>query len=253
MALYSSETGNPPLHYFGLDLKEMMLVSTSKIFIVGVGPGDKELITQKANSIIQSAHYVAGFRSALEVVGHLIHGQTITLDYHNQETMVEKIVSLSRQGYTCAVCVYGDPNLSDKQFIDRIRTNEADVEIVPGISSVQATCARLRLPLENTILITFHKRGSIEEEKEELLELAKFGKRHLVVLPRPWDFMPPDIARFLLQERVEPDRPVTTIQKVTLQGEEIDTCTLGELAEKKLQQTFSDLTIVVIGPKNVQE
>lgn len=222
---------------------------TSKIYMVGVGPGGSELITIKACALIRSAQCVAGFRSALNIIGYLIGTQRVmVLDYHNQEAVIKEVLDLSRRGNLCVVCVYGDPNVSDWQLMDRLSVGGVEVEVVPGISSVQAACSRLRLPLERTVLVTFHKRGSIDGEKRELLRYARLGGRHLVVLPRPWDFMPQQVAEFLLKGRLEPERLVTVVQRVTLDGERVSTYTLGELAEKR-REKFSDLSIMVIEPR----
>jgi cobalt-precorrin-7 (C5)-methyltransferase len=149
------------------------------------------------------------------------------------------------------ICAYGDPNVSDKQLIERLDSREVEIEIIPGISSIQSACAKLKLPVEQTVLVTFHKGGSIEDEKQQLREQAKMGKRHMIVLPRPWDFMPADIARFLLSENLAPDREVTILQRVTLENESVLHCNLGELAEEK--KTFSDLTILIIKPSSTDK
>jgi precorrin-6y C5,15-methyltransferase (decarboxylating) CbiE subunit len=222
------------------------------IFVVGVGPGSKELLTLKAISLIERADYVAGFSAALAIVDHLILAQEkkIMLDYSNQDLMLSKLAKLALQGNMCVVCVYGDPNVSDKQLIERLQKSNGGVKLalLPGISSVQFACARLKLPLEEALLITFHKRGSIESEKLELRDQARLRKRNVLVFPRPWDFMPSDIAKFLLAANVEPERQLTVLQKLTLEGETIKSYTLGELAMS--QEAFSDLTILVVSSKD---
>jgi precorrin-6B methylase 1 len=59
--------------------------------------------------------------------------------------------------------------------------------------------------------------------------------------------MPSDIAKFLLAANVEPERQLTVLQKLTLEGETIKSYTLGELAMS--QEAFSDLTILVVSSK----
>jgi cobalt-precorrin-7 (C5)-methyltransferase len=219
-----------------------------EIFVVGVGPGSKELLTLKAISLIERADCIAGFGPALAIVDHLILAQEkkIVLDYSNQDLMLSKLAKLALQGNMCVVCVYGDANVSDKQLIERLQKSNGGLKLVllPGISSVQLACARLKMPLEEALLITFHKRGSIESEKLELGDQARLGKRNVLVLPRPWDFMPSDIAKFLMAVDVEPERRVTVLQKLTIEGETIKSYTLGELA--MAQEAFSDLTILVV-------
>jgi precorrin-6y C5,15-methyltransferase (decarboxylating) CbiE subunit len=232
------------------ELKKQEKTADPKIFVVGVGPGSKELLTLKAISLIERAECVAGFSPALAIVDHLILAQKkIVLDYSNQDLMLSKLVELALQGNICVVCAYGDANVSDKQLIERLQKSNEGVKfaLLPGISSVQFACARLKLPLEEALLITFHKRGSIESEKLELRDHARLGKRNVLVFPRPWDFMPSDIAKFLVAVNIEPERKVTVLQKLTLEGETIKSYTLGELAMSK--EAFSDLTILVVSSR----
>jgi cobalt-precorrin-7 (C5)-methyltransferase len=230
------------------ELKKQEKTADPQIFVVGVGPGSKDLLTLKAISLIERADCVAGFSPALAIVDHLILApeKKIVLDYSNQDLMLPKLVELALQGNMCVVCAYGDANVSDKQLIERLQKSNGGVKLVllPGISSVQFACARLKLPLEEALLITFHKRGSIESEKLELRDHARLGKRNVLVFPRPWDFMPSDIAKFLVAVNVETERKVTVLQKLTLEGETIKSYTLGELAMS--QEAFSDLTILVV-------
>ncbi len=233
------------------ELKQQEETEDPKIFVVGVGPGSKDLLTLRAISLIERADCVAGFSPALAIADHLILAQEkkIVLDYSNQDLMLSKLVKLALQGNKCVVCAYGDPNVSDRQLIERLQksTGRVKLALLPGISSVQFACARLKLPLEEALLITFHKRGSIESETLELRDQARLGKRNVLVFPRPWDFMPSDIGKFLVDVNVEPDRKVTVLQKLTLEDETIKSYSLRELAMS--QEAFSDLTILVVSSK----
>jgi precorrin-6B methylase 1 len=61
--------------------------------------------------------------------------------------------------------------------------------------------------------------------------------------------MPGDIAKFLMAVNVEPERKLTVLQKLTLEGETIKSYTLGELAMS--QEAFSDLTILVVSSRGI--
>ena len=63
------------------------------------------------------------------------------------------------------------------------------------------------------------------------------------MLPRPFDLMPPTIARDLVDANVPSDRPVTVFQRLTLEGEKAWNGTLQECAE--LTEEFSDLSIMI--------
>ena len=86
--------------------------------------------------------------------------------------------------------------------------------------------------------------GDFASDVEEVVHFLKDGRRHVILLPRPYDLMPPGIAKELVSAGIAGDRPVTVFQRLTLEGEKrwdgnLDEC--GEITEE-----FSDLSIMVI-------
>ena len=211
------------------------------ITIVGVGPGDPELLTLKAQDVIRSADYVAGFETVLGPVRRWIHGEAMPMRYRDQEDVLEKLATSAKAGKSCVVCAWGDLNFSSKELLDRVR-RRADVELIPGISSVQVACARLGLTMETSMFITLHARDGHEEGLRELTEMLERRKRNLIVLPRPFDLMPATIASLLLEEGIAADTPLWTLQRLSLPGESISEYTLESLAQEAAE--FSDLTIL---------
>lgn len=213
-----------------------------EVWVVGVGPGEPEYVTLKAVKLIDGADYVAGFKRALQVVERLVKGKILIIDYANENEVLKSLASEAKAGKKCAICCYGDPNFSDKQFVEKIKSVYMDVKVVPGISSVQVSCAKAGLAMEESMFITFHKSGPINNEKEELLRVVKEGHRNAIVLPRPWDFMPKDIAKFLIDNDVAKNLEVAVHENLTLSNEIVHVCKLSDL----LNTEQSDLSIIVI-------
>lgn len=211
------------------------------ITIVGVGPGDPELLTLKAQEVIRNADYVAGFETVLGPVRRWIAGEAMPMRYRNQEDVLENLATHAKAGKSCVVCAWGDLNFSSKELLDRVR-RRADVELIPGISSVQVACARLGLTMETSMFITLHARDGHEEGLRELTETLRDRKRNLIVLPRPFDLMPADIAALLLEEGIAADTPLWALQRLSLSGENTSEYTLESLAQESAE--FSDLTIL---------
>ena len=67
----------------------------------------------------------------------------------------------------------------------------------------------------------------------------KSGK-NILLLPRPYDFMPKDIARFLIENGVSPDKEVTIFERLTM-DERATTKALRDLTSD-----FSDVSVMVI-------
>ncbi len=213
----------------------------ASITIVGVGPGDPDLLTLKARDVIQSADYVAGFETVLGPVRRWITGEAIPMRYRDQEDVLERLASHAQAGKRCVVCAWGDLNFSSKELLDRVR-RRADVELIPGISSVQVACARLGFTMETSMFITLHARDGHEEGMRELAESLKQRRRNLIVLPRPFDLMPATIATSLLDEGIAADTPLRALQRLSFEDESIREYTLASLADEEAE--FSDLTIL---------
>ena len=213
-----------------------------KLFVVGVGPGAKGYITELAKKIIKNADFVAGFEPAINIIRDLINikAEIIVLDYASEKPKLNMIRGKLRESKRCVICCVGDPNFSDQQFIKKIRSACGQIEVIPGISSVQIACAKAGLAMEDIRFITFHKSGSIKAEKMELIEALKVGK-NIILLPRPWDFMPQDIARFLIRKDIPPKTRISVYENLTLENEAVFNGSLEDFLEKD----FSALSIMI--------
>jgi cobalt-precorrin-7 (C5)-methyltransferase len=120
------------------------------------------------------------------------------------------------------------------------------VRIVPGISTIQIAASRARTPLESSIVVTLHRRGDLEAELDRLGRLA--GELHLLVLPRPYDYMPERIARSLLDRGIEGDLDATVYERLTFDDERATHTTVEGLAsgETAEESAFCDLSVLVV-------
>lgn len=215
---------------------------TGKIWVVGVGPGNPEYLTKKATFVVKRADVVAGWEHALKIVDELAKGERVQFTSHQtEENVIAYLAREARKGKKCVVCTVGDPNFSDNQLLEKIR-KFGEIEIVPGISSVQIAASQAKVPFEKSRFITFHKSGPINNEKEKLLRAVKEGRRNVIVLPRPWDFMPRDIAKFLIDNGVVKNLEVTVHENLTLSDERVHVCKLSDL----LNTEHGDLSIIII-------
>jgi len=77
----------------------------------------------------------------------------------------------------------------------RVRRRAGKVELTPGISSIQMACARAGISMEDAVFITLHQRRGASDDfasdVEEVVHFLKDGRRHVILLPRPYDLMPP--------------------------------------------------------------
>lgn len=163
--------------------------------------------------------------------------------YRDQEEVLEYAEEQAKQGKRCVVCCWGDLNVSARELLARVRRRADSVELVPGVSSVQVAMARTGISLEDAVFITLHKRADTASELEELVHYIGEERRHVILLPRPYDLMPAGIAQGLMQAGVSGELPVNVYQRLTLDDEKRWTGTLQECS--RIQEEFSDLSIMV--------
>jgi precorrin-2/cobalt-factor-2 C20-methyltransferase len=136
-----------------------------RLYGLGIGPGDPELLTLKAHRILTSSPVIAyptmenGKVLARALVADYISSNQIELpmplpfsvERSSQpayEVAAKKIASHLEQGQDVAVLCLGDPMLYGTfMYIFNRLSPRFQVEIVPGISSVMASAAMLGVPL----------------------------------------------------------------------------------------------------------
>ncbi len=173
-----------------------------KVYAVGVGPGSPKYVTEIVSDIIKRCDIIIGYRHALHTVRDILVGkETYSVTMADQEEIYQKVLK-SLGGRSLVVLFTGDVNFSESEVVDRLIELFGDIEIVPGISSIQVAAAKARVPLDKSRVITMHVTTPIEDKKIELQQALRNGQS-VVLVPRPWPkrpdkhFMPSEIAAYL--------------------------------------------------------
>ena len=212
------------------------------ITCIGAGPGDLGFLTLRGKELIEGADVVAGFDAVVNLVRPLIPtvATVVTMGYKDQVARLGEVAAAHREGKRCVVVFMGDLHFSGFQFLERVELACGHpVETVPGISSAQILASKGRVCFDETTFITFHRRGEIGPFKKHLVR-ALADERNAIVIPRPWDFMPKDVAAYLLEHKVSPEHPVEVWERLT-QAEATWKGTLSECTA-----VFSDMSIMLI-------
>jgi len=216
----------------------------AKISIVGVGPGSPEYVTPVAKKAIANAQVIIGAERALSLFAGDISGETIKLTAKNINDALKNAVLSSQQGKLVVVLSTGDPGFSGllRTFSKLTIETNVEVDVIPGISSVQVCAARLLLPWDEMRLFTFHKRATAVEKKK-LVESVRSG-RIVMLLPDAKSFSPAEVAKFLISKGVSANTPAFMCENLTLKDERIVSTTLAGISER----SFSSLCVMVIKP-----
>lgn len=137
-----------------------------KLFVVGIGPGDPVHLTPAARAAIEAAEVVAGYSTYLDLIPELLVGKERLASGMRQE--VERCRQALERAATGTVValvsggdagIYGmaglvlelvgaDPRVCpDGGEHTGSPLHNVDIEIVPGVSALQAAAARLGAPL----------------------------------------------------------------------------------------------------------
>jgi cobalt-precorrin-7 (C5)-methyltransferase len=218
-----------------------------KIYAVGVGPGSPKYITEIVKEIIQGCHIVIGYKYTLKTIEHLLDGKEVyEVTMNDQEDSYQKI--LSKLGDRSLVIPFtGDVNFSESEVVDRLIEVFGQVEIIPGISSIQVAAAKAKVPLDKSKIITMHVTSSIEEKKLDL-QKALIDGFSVILVPRPWPrqpdkhFMPSEIAVYLRQNGFDTEKiKVHVFEALTTEKE---TSFVGNVKDLEGKE-FSDVSVMV--------
>ena len=215
-----------------------------KISIIGAGPGSPDYVTPISRKTVNDADVVIGAERALSLFVSDIKGETVKLTAKNMNETLNKAVELAKNGKTVAILSTGDPGFSGllRTFSKDPNREEVEVNVIPGISSIQMCAARLRFGWDEAQFFSFHE-GADVEQKEELVRVVKKGKI-VILLPDSKDFRPQEISRFLLERGVNAKTPVFVCENLTLNNEKVLSSTLNEVKS----YSFGPLCVMVIKP-----
>lgn len=219
----------------------------ARVYAVGVGPGSPQYLTRQAARIIGECDVVVGYKYTINTIRDLIAGKDIyEVTMSSQEDVLQKFVGGSEK---ILVPFTGDASFSESEVVDRLAELFGDVEIVPGISSVQVAAARSALPLDKSLIITMHVTSSIEEKKREFAE-ALAGGRSVILVPRPWpkrpdkQFMPSEAALYLKDAGLDiTSLRVRIYENLTMDDERVFDGMAGDLVGRE----FSGMCVAVFG------
>ena len=224
-----------------------MCRTVAKLNVVGIGPGSADYVTPAARKTVQDADVVIGAERSLSLFRNDIKGETVALTAKNVNEILKYAAESAEKGKTVALLSTGDPGFSGllRSISKYIVEKDVEVNVIPGVSSVQACAARLCMCWDEMSLFSFHK-GTTAEKKAQLLKAVKEGK-DIMLLPDPQGFPPRGIASFLIEAGLDKKTPVFVCERLTLSDERVVESTLEQAATLD----FDALCVMVI--KVIQE
>ncbi|NJL24298.1 MAG: uroporphyrinogen-III C-methyltransferase [Calothrix sp. SM1_5_4] len=218
-----------------------------KVFIVGAGPGDPELLTLKALRVLRIAEVVLydsllcdGVLDLVNPEARLIHsGKRCGAHVMSQEEINRTLVEHARNGLIVVRLKGGDPFVFGRAGEEIIALRERNIpyEIVPGVSSSIAAGAYAGVPITHRnvacsfAVITGHEDPAKLDSQIQWDKIV--GIDTLVILMGVKNRG--TIARKLIQYGRSPDNGVIFVSHATLPNQEVVRARLGDLPDLALE------------------
>ncbi len=229
---------------------------STKVYLVGAGPGDPDLLTRKALRLLQCADVVlhddlvspeilqlVRLGAQIQNVGKRCGQKRIT-----QEEIHRRMIDAARQGNTVVRLKGGDPLLYGRagEEMDALYSAGIDFETVPGITTAFAAAASVKIPLTDRrvssrlIFLTAH--NCKQDIPADFGPGLSPGATLAIYMPGQ------NYARLqeqLLASGVYPATPCLVVSRVSRMDESFCATVVGELGFTRCVQSPA---ILLVGP-----
>ncbi|ADL57709.1 cobalt-precorrin-7 (C(5))-methyltransferase [Methanothermobacter marburgensis] len=204
------------------------------LYIVGIGPGSSDYITPAAATAVGNSETVFGSKRALELFPDV--NEAVVLGAGDMDEKLEMAADLAVSGKV-SVLSTGDPGFSGvlkpiKRIISEKKL-DVEVQVIPGVSSVQLCAARLLIPWDEADIVTFHGRS-----EENIVDIIDNGRPTIILPSRT----PSETARFLIENGVDPERCAAVCERLSYPDERVVKLKLREVAVSE----FSYMSVIVV-------
>lgn len=224
-----------------------------KIYFIGAGPGDPELITVKGQRLINDADIIiyAGSLVPKEVISTHKNGAEI---YNSASMNLEEVIEVMINGYKDnkkVVRVHtGDPSIygAHREQMDILEENNIEFEVVPGVSSFLAAAAVLKkeytLPdVSQTVICTRLEGRTPVPEAESLEKLATHKCSMAIFLSVN---MIDKVVEKLLKH-YEKNTPIAIVQRATWKDQKIVNGTLENIEKLVKEANITKTAQILVG------
>lgn len=230
-----------------------------RVFLVGAGPGDPELMTVKAVRLLGAADVVVYDRLVSTEILDLAPATAERIDVGKQAgshpmpqpEISRLLVKLGRTNRTIVRLKGGDPFLFGRGGEEALELSVAGIayEVVPGITSAQGCAASLRLPLTHRDLATGVRfiTGHCKTNQPLSFDWAGLADPSTTLVVYMGLANIAEIAERLVGHGRAADTPVAAVSKGTQGAQRQVISTLGGIASAVSNAALSSPVLFIIG------
>ena len=225
----------------------------SKVFFIGCGPGDPDLITVKAKKLLQKADVVVYSGSLIpeQIMKMCKKAKTFDAAKLVREEIFDILRKNAKKGKNVVRLHDGDPTIygAIREQMDNLHKEKINSEIIPGVTSFLASAAalgsQLTLPgVTQTMIITRAEKRTKVPKREKISELAKHKATMIF-------YLSVQLIDNIVKEAVAGGYPKTTpvgvVYRASWPDQMIITGTLQTISKKIKAQKITRTAIIIIG------
>ena len=246
--------------------KNLEVFLKGKIFVVGIGPGSAEHLTQKARTALYEADVIVGYKTYINLIKCIAGGKEIVSTGMTQEVdRCKAAIELAEKGKKVAVISSGDAGIYGMAGLiyeliscrggsvtrpgqgtalplpdAEMGLSVHDIEVIPGVSALNAAAAVLGAPLMHDFAAI--SLSDLLTPWVEAVAMADF----VICIYNPKSSGRVEqigIARDLILKYRKPDTPVGIVKNAMREGQKVVITTLADM----LNHDIDMLTTIIIG------
>jgi uroporphyrin-III C-methyltransferase len=229
----------------------------AKVYLVGAGPGDPDLLTVKAARLIGAAEVIVHDGLVDEAIMALISADARLISVaksrskHSvpQDGINDILVREARAGHRVLRLKGGDPFIFGRggEEAEACREAGVEVEIVPGISAALGGAAQFALPLTHrdaSSAVTFVAGQCKGLTDQNWAGLAGKGRTLVIYMGVA---TAADITEKLIADGLSPDTPVAVLERATRPKARALRTLLTDLGDMIARERIASPAIIVVG------
>lgn len=229
-----------------------------KVYLVGAGPGDPELLTLRAVRLLEQTDVIVYDHLVSSAVLDFVSPQAERIfagKRRNEHTLRQEqinalLVTLAQQGKHVVRLKGGDPFIFGRggEELQALAAQGIAFEVVPGITAAAGVSAYAGIPLthrdfaQRCIFVT----GHLKDGTADLDWPALVRTQQTVVIYMGLSGLP-DICRQMMAHGAAPTLPIAVVQNGSIATQRVVTGTLHDMPERVTQAQMQSPCLTIIG------
>jgi len=232
-------------------------VANGKVYLVGAGPGDPELITLKAYRLLQSADVVLYDALISDDILEMITDKAKRIDVGKranshmteQVEINQQMVQLAKQGAKVIRLKGGDPFIFGRggEECQYLRQHQVHFEVVPGITAASGCASYAGIPLthrdyaQSVSLVTAHQKdgsnvnwSKLATEKQTIVFYMGLMKNQI-------------ISNSLIANGLKAGTPVAVVENGTRHNQRVFNGTIDQLSNLVKENNIQMPALIIVG------